>query len=103
MPVQQAPRRYQAVMARQIAQVNGSRREAEASGVVLAAVARYREACERLAVARAGGPQYRELDALPTRLSDATRPEEVALSDLAGIVLERIGDRQRRIDREDGG
>jgi hypothetical protein len=98
--VRRAADAYQAAMERGLEQANGHEPSARRGDAVRTAARDYREACARLRLTLAGGPTPERWRRLLPELLDERRPEAVAGTTVAEVLLEEIGAIQDRLDRE---
>jgi hypothetical protein len=87
-------------MTRGLEQANGHEPSARRAEGVRSAARDYREACARLRLTLAGGPTPERWRRLLPELLDERRPEAVAGTTVAEVLLEEIAAIQDRLDRE---
>ncbi|MDX6644910.1 MAG: hypothetical protein QOK40_637 [Miltoncostaeaceae bacterium] len=99
--VRRAADEYRAAMERGLELANGHEPTARRAEAVRTAARDYRDACARLRVTLAGGPTPPRWRRLLPELLDERRPEAVAGTTMAEVLLEEIGAIQDRLARED--
>jgi hypothetical protein len=99
--VRRAADGYRAAMERGLELANGHEPTALRAEAVRTAARDYRDACARLRVTLAGGPTPPRWRRLLPELLDERRPEAVATTTVAEVLLEEIGAIQDRLTREE--
>jgi hypothetical protein len=99
--VRRAADGYRGAMERGLVAANGHEPTARRAEAVRAAARDYRDACARLRVTLASGPTPERWRRLVPELLDERRPEAVATTTVADVLLEEIGAIQDRLTRDE--